>query len=348
MTTPRSKQIDLSVTPYYHVVSRCVRRAFLCGSDKLTRRSFDHRRGWLVERFRQLAGVFAIDVAAFACMSNHYHLILRVDRERAKEWTDDEVVRRWGSLCGGGAAYRYRQQQALSEADKIEIAVKTPTWRERLHDISWFMRLLNEFIARRANLEDGCKGRFWEGRFKSQALLDERALFAAMAYVDLNPIRATLAETLVDSNYTSVQERVVSHAKIHSPRSAIAKRSLPYDDELLPALVPFSDQVVRRIGHPRKAVPLPCTFDSYLALAEWTGRQLRKNKRGAIPQGAKSILFELGIDQEDWLHTVRNIRHGFSFAVGGLSSLTKWRDQLGQQWVKGLGRHVGRRAVQQT
>ncbi|WP_133511163.1 hypothetical protein [Candidatus Thiosymbion oneisti] len=86
-------------------------------------------------------------------------------------------------------------------------------YRARLHDLSWFMRTLNEHIARRANAEDGVKGRFWEGRFKSQALLDEKALPAAMAYVDLNPVRAGLAETPEASDYTSIQERIAGLPK---------------------------------------------------------------------------------------------------------------------------------------
>ena len=101
MTRPRSALVSISDTPWYHVVSRCVRRAFLCGDDRLSGQNFDHRRAWIVERVKQLASVFAIDVAAYAVMSNHYHLVLRVDAERARSWSRDEVLRRWTQLFDG-------------------------------------------------------------------------------------------------------------------------------------------------------------------------------------------------------------------------------------------------------
>jgi hypothetical protein len=101
MTKPRSTLVSLSDTPWYHVVNRCVRRAFLCGDDAHTGKNHDHRRDWIVNRVKQLSGVFAIDVAAYAVMSNHYHLVLRVDAERAKGWSNEEVLRRWTQLFDG-------------------------------------------------------------------------------------------------------------------------------------------------------------------------------------------------------------------------------------------------------
>ena len=101
MPYPRSSLVSLDATPWYHVISRCVRRAFLCGEDLATGRNFEHRRGWIVERMEQLAGVFAVDVAAYAVMSNHFHQVVRVDAERAQAWSDVEVLRRWTKLYTG-------------------------------------------------------------------------------------------------------------------------------------------------------------------------------------------------------------------------------------------------------
>ena len=132
--------------------------------------------------------------------------------------------------------------------------------RRRLGDLSWLMRCLAEPIARRANAEDRCKGRFWEGRYKCQLLCDERAVLAAMAYVDLNPIRAGMADRPESSAHTSVQQRIV-HAQ-HAPLTL--ERPLP----------PTSGSLLRCLS---------IRTGEYLALVDWTGRQLREGKRGAIP-----------------------------------------------------------------
>jgi REP element-mobilizing transposase RayT len=211
MPYPRSSLVCLDATPWYHVISRCVRRAFLCGEDTVTGRNYEHRRGWIVERLEQLAGVFAIDVAAYAVMSNHAHLVVRVDAERAQGWSQEEVLRRWTRLyVGPELVQRYVRdgESGLCAAQLDAVHGWAETYRSRLADLSWFMRVLNQSIARMANAEDQVTGRFWEGRFKSHALLDEAAVLTAMAYVDLNPIRARLATVPEDSAFTSIAERL--------------------------------------------------------------------------------------------------------------------------------------------
>ncbi|REG82251.1 transposase, partial [Marinomonas pollencensis] len=149
-----------------------------------------------------------------------------------------------------------------------------------LTDISWFMKELNEPIARRANLEDECTGHFWEGRFKSQALLDEAALIACMAYVDLNPVRSGISDAPEDSDFTSIKKRVVSLKENSQPKN----------------LYPF-------VGNPRQDMPegLPFQLADYLELVDLTGRIVRESKKGSIDASLLPILQRLNISSENWL-----------------------------------------------
>ncbi|MCF6264690.1 MAG: hypothetical protein L3J24_14040, partial [Xanthomonadales bacterium] len=204
MTLPRKQLISIEETPYYHIVSRCVRRAFLCGSDPLTNRCYEHRRKWIQERVKYLAGIFSIDICAYAVMHNHYHLVLKVNS--TENWSNKQVLVYWAALC---KLPRYCQQYLdsddLGSVELEWVEEKIAIYRQRLMSISWFMKLLNQHIAIAANAEDQCTGHFWENRFKSQALLDESALLTCMAYVDLNPIRVAMARTPETSEFTSIQ-----------------------------------------------------------------------------------------------------------------------------------------------
>ena len=177
MPKPRKALISLEATQYYHIVSRCVRRAFLCGEDAFSGKSFEHRRDWIQERLFELADIFAINLCSYAIMSNHVHVVLFVDQDSINEWEPLEVVERWHRLFSGSLlSQRFLSSEPLSTAERKVLDEQIACWRSRLMSISWFMRCLNEPIARQANKEDGCTGRFWEGRYKSQALLDDKAL----------------------------------------------------------------------------------------------------------------------------------------------------------------------------
>jgi putative transposase len=98
MGLPRSVYVQEGQEGVYHCFSRCVRRAFLSGFDVLTGRDFSHRKGWLVDRLRHLAGIFAIDVCAYAIMENHYHTIVRTRPDIVAGWSDRELAIRWLTL----------------------------------------------------------------------------------------------------------------------------------------------------------------------------------------------------------------------------------------------------------
>ncbi|MCB1629517.1 MAG: hypothetical protein KDI48_17440, partial [Xanthomonadales bacterium] len=204
MTTARSAIAPPGSAGYYHCVSRCVRRAWLCGMDWLTGKSYDHRRDWVVVRVNELASIFAVRVLAYAAMSNHLHLALEFDPAWVEQWSDVECLDRWQRLyCPAD----YSEQQKVNRLTAwLCQPERIAQIRQRLASVSEFMKCLNEHIARLANLEDGCTGRFWEGRFKCQRLLDEQAVLSAMVYVDLNPIRAAMAPDLESSDYTSIQQ----------------------------------------------------------------------------------------------------------------------------------------------
>ena len=209
MTRPRKQQISLDATPYYHCVSRCVRRAFLCGTDTFSGRSYEHRRLQIQNDVLRLASIFFIDVAAFAVMSNHYHLVLHVDREACLKATPKSIAIRWHQLFAGKeVSKKFIDGEFIESHEHEQLNTWLDQWRGRLHNISWFMKVLNEKIARAANKEDECTGHFWESRYKSQALLDEKAVLSAMTYVDLNPIRAAMATTPETSDHTSIKLRL--------------------------------------------------------------------------------------------------------------------------------------------
>ena len=308
MPKPRKEQVSLSATPYYHCVSRCVRRAFLCGTDISTQQNFEHRRGWLENELLKQAQVFAIDIAAYAIMSNHYHVVLHINKQQADSWTFDEVIERWHSLYKGNAlSQRYRLNPNISQAEKDKLAEYVDLWRERLMDISWFMRRLNETISRKANEEDGCTGHFWEGRFKSQALLDEKALAACLAYVDLNPIRAKMAKTPESSNYTSARKRIIKAKSVHTAN---------HPNQQVKGLLVFA-------GNPKQNMPagLPFKLTDYLELLDWTGRIIREDKRGAIAKDLPPILQRLNINAENWAELTQTIETNFKGFVGKPDSL---------------------------
>ena len=187
-----------------HTISRCVRRAWLCGLDPYSGKNFDHRREWVRDRAKSLVSFFAVEVLAYAVMSNHSHFVLWVRPSVAAGWSAEEVARRWLSLFGKRVDGPTDKEIAQAAANPKRIAL----WRGRLGDVSWFMRCLNEWLARKANAEDECKGRFWEGRFRCQLLEDAGAVLACMAYVDLNPVRAKAAGSLEESRLTSIHDRI--------------------------------------------------------------------------------------------------------------------------------------------
>ena len=308
MATPRRNLISVSNTPYYHCISRCVRRAYLCGQDPLTGRSYEHRRDWVENKLLQLGRVFCIDICAYAVMSNHTHLVLHIDIAKAKRLNNKAILIRWHKLFKSTfLCQRFLNGELLTQTELSAVNTRVNLYRERLSSISWFMRVLNEGIARKANLEDECKGRFWEGRFKSQALLDEAALAACLAYVDLNPVRAKAADLPEQSDYTSIKSRINAAQNNKQPKS-----------------------LMRFAGKPRKHMPkgLPFELKTYLQLVDWTGRSMRIDKPGKIPKVTLPILERLNICTENWLTLTTSFTRSFKNTAGKEQAITEYAKHM--------------------
>ena len=292
MTLARKYLISTDDTPYYHVMTRCVRRAFLCGVDKYSGNNYEHRREVIVKRIKFLAGIFNINICAYAIMSNHYHLVLKINS--TENWNEKQVLAYWSELCQPKLiCQRFLKNEPQSKAELEMVYIQTDIYRKRLMSISWFMKLLNEYIAKQANKEDDVTGSFFESRFKSQALLDERALLTCMAYVDLNPIRAAMAQTPEDSDYTSIQERIKSKGS--------KLLNLGFDE---------SD--------------ISFTLTDYCELVDATGRSIRANKKGYIDDSLPPILKRLGLDELTWLDELNQFKTKGKKAIGAVEKLKQY------------------------
>ncbi len=367
MALPRSTYVQEGQEGVYHCFTRCVRRAFLCGFDALTGRDFSHRKAWVVDRLRYLAAIFAIEVCAYAVMDTHNHTVLRTRPDIAALWSDQEVATRWLTLFPrhrdpNGSPLPPDEQDIRALADCPE---RIAQLRRRLCSLSWFMGQLNEFIARAANKEDQVKGRFWESRFKCQALLDQAATAACMVYVDLNLVRAGKAATPEESDCTSIQERILAWQKQTMTSSSVpgetaaqnsqsasagevtsiqgnaaeiadtnpAPRSTPsnsFDGRTDPAgwLCPIQSSSERR-------GILPMTAEEYFDLVDKSGRMIRSDKRGAVNADLAPILQRISANPDAWLNTVTRFGSQFRLAAGLLANLRKFADQIGRRWLQG-------------
>ncbi|XZE20630.1 transposase [Pirellulaceae bacterium SH449] len=339
-----------------HCVNRTVRRCFLLGEDPVTGKNFDHRKAWMEVELRNLAKSMGIDLLGYSILSNHYHLILRSRPDIVATWDDSEIARRWLMLC----PKRKKPDGSADEPNELELdsirssPAKVKEIRLRLSDISWWIRLLSQKIAQRANKADGEVGKFWQARYKAVRILDETALLACAAYVDLNPIRAAMAETLEQSDYTSIQRRIEDLKEQASSKSVEDHSSEPSqqpetNSSPAPSFVGLTRSAflapicLGRSEEDLGACPssngyrasdkgfLEVSVAGYIELLDWTARQLVKGKRGATPADAAPVFERLGLTEEVWVELVRDFGALFSAVAGKPKVIDATRSPKRQQ-----------------
>jgi REP element-mobilizing transposase RayT len=331
-----------------HVMNRTVRRCFLLGDDPVSGKNFDHRKDWMEDQLEIQARHFGIDLICYALMSNHFHLILRSRPDVVATWNDTEVARRWLMLCPKRKPSKRKVSKNATSKDgsreaqppeptqaEINAIVNDPVevqeLRSRLSDISWWMRLLSQKIGSRANRDDNEVGKFWQSRFKGVKLLDEASILACAAYVDLNPIRAAIAENLEGSLYTSAQQRllelqnkVAKKGRVNGKAGKPGKQR-PVLKSIASALSPVGltdgrsgvGACVHIEGYRASDKGfLRLNTAEYLELLDWTARKLKNGKRGATPKCAPPLFERLGINEQTWLELTRDFGRLFSTVAG--------------------------------
>jgi REP element-mobilizing transposase RayT len=328
----------------------------LSGVDSVSGVDYSYRKEWIRVRIEKLASVFGLDILTYAILSNHLHVVLRSRPDVVAAWSDRQAALRWLQIFPGkrideqlGDPTTHDVDMLVNDSDRMALV------RLRLSDVSWFMRALSEPIARLANRQDECTGSFWEGRFKAQRLLDEAALLACCMYVDLNPVRAAMAESPADSKFTSAYDRMKSEAGETIESAAAPLQTINREDAAKILKNSTPDQLAKR----RKAASnrrgprvardawlAPLTLDpratgpvvnkegvrasdkgfldmslaNYLALLYWTGSQGRADKSGKIAAECgmdhASVLAKLGIADGMWCDLVWNFKKYFGKSRG--------------------------------
>lgn len=294
----RSDVVSSDEVGVYHCYSRCHNGAFLCGYDKQTGQDYEHRRDWIEERQELLAACFAIELLAHIIMSNHMHHVTRTRPDLVKQWSDEEVVRRWLRLHpprSEGKVLEVTDDMIAARAKDKDLVAQ---WRARLGSLSWYMKELKEHVAKRANEESQRTGAFFDSRFKSPRLPDVVTVLVCMMYVDLNAVRAKIVERLEQYKHGSYYRRSLAH-QLRQAGGDLGDDQVAPDAFLQP--LPEEGEPANRSApqhRPSDKGILPMSVVHYLALVDWLGRSQREDKRGKIPEDLAPILDRLGGSEE--------------------------------------------------
>ena len=347
MATPRKNIVSYQEVGIYHCISRCVRRAFLCGKDPLSGKCFRHRRVYIKNNLKDLSTHFCLKVGASTVQPNHLHVVIKLDPFASAPLNPEEVVRRWRRVFPHKRDKNRKPVELTDDELMKEIGntALVAEWRARLVDLSWFMRCLKEPIARMANKEDECKGHFWEQRFSCIRIEDDAALMACLAYVELNSVRSGEVDRPEYCDFASIQDRIKAYkARRHLEMAQEYEKALESKEEARKMMA----WALRESKADQWLCPLEELFDgwngyeggiseeNYLELVDWTGRKLRDKDSGHIPEHLASILERMEVDIQNWAKAVEGYGGLFHVFAGKARRLRALAKKLGQRCCWGV------------
>jgi hypothetical protein len=353
MTTARKDFMQAGTIGTFHIIVRCVRRSFLQGFDEYSGKDYSHRKSWVLDKTKLLLEALAIDVAAYANMDNHFHLIVRNRPDILKDLTPLQIATRWLIIHPTKKMKTEKKSKPTQDdLDQTLLKYDIEELRSRLSDISWFMRELNQYIAVRANLEDKCKGSFFESRFKSQNLADDAAILTCMIYCDLNPIRAQIATSIETSFNTSgfvryqagkaknnlVNAEELKESQSNKKLNKLQENEIKIQEKIAKKvkwLAPI-EKLDLNLKNAERTPILNITLKKYLALLDFTGREYHRDKPGIISGNIAPILEVMGLSQKQWLENLINYGKWYYRVLGPLIDLRDKLISTKQRWFKGV------------
>ena len=165
-------------TTVHHVMSRTALDGFPLG---------DVEKDFMLDLIRRYSTLYLVEILGFCLMGNHFHILVKVFPEH--KFTDEDIQTRYEEFYGD---------------DAIFVSGWIPSLREKLSNLSEFVREIKVGFARFYNKRHNRRGYFWGDRFKSVIVENGETLINCLAYIDLNPLRAGLVERPEDYRWNSI------------------------------------------------------------------------------------------------------------------------------------------------
>ena len=176
---PRIRRLIINdETAVYHIMSRTALDGFPLG---------DVEKDFMLDLIRRYSALYFVEILGFCLMGNHFHILVRMFPEH--KYTDEDIQKRYESFYGDGSIFA---------------AGWIPSLREKLSNLSEFVKEIKQSFSRYYNKRHHRRGTLWGERFKSLIVEKGETLINCLAYIDLNPMRAGIVERPEDYRWNSI------------------------------------------------------------------------------------------------------------------------------------------------